>query len=96
MNNKESVKNKRSWAKEWSSNELNFSLKLVASACMHGLFFCTINLLQQWFKSRAVGDSNASYNHEIIDIVDKMIIDQVRVILVVFDKSNVFLIKTEI
>ena len=80
----QSAKLKRNWVKKWSENGVSFADKLVASVCMHGLFFCTINLIQQWLKERAGAGSAStatSYNHEFIDIIDKMIIDEVYFIL---------------
>ena len=71
-----SAKNKRNWVKKWSENSVSFADKLVASVCLHGIFFCTINLIQQWFKERTGSGSftNAtSYNHEFIEIIDKMV-----------------------
>ena len=75
MELKISANNKRNWIKKYSSNNYSFADKLVASVCLHGLFFTTVNLVQQWLKERA---ATISYNHEFIEIIDKMTIDEVR------------------
>jgi ribonucleotide reductase beta subunit family protein with ferritin-like domain len=81
METKKSTINKRNWVKKWSEQSVSFADKLVASVCMHGLFFSTINLIQQWLKERSGSGfltTATSYNHEFIEIIDKMVIDEVN------------------
>lgn len=49
-----------------------FSDKLVASACLHGLLFGSLNCIQEWLKKR-----NSRFNHDFVEFIDKMILDQV-------------------
>lgn len=66
----DAVIKKRKWV--LMSQNMSFADQLLASACMHGLFFSTIDLVQTWFQSCP----KKSNNHELIDIFNRMMIDQ--------------------
>lgn len=71
IENLETVKSKRNLITEWSS--LEFNEKLVASACLHGLFFTSVNLVQDWLKLRS---TKTPMSHEFIEMIERMNIDQ--------------------
>ena len=66
----EAVAAKREWIARWQNRSL--ADQLVASACLHGLLFSSIELVNDWLKNRA----RASFTHELNEILDKMTIDQ--------------------
>jgi len=66
----EAVAAKREWIAGWQNRSL--ADQLVASACLHGLLFSSIELVNDWLKNRA----RASFTHELNEILDKMTIDQ--------------------
>jgi hypothetical protein len=67
----DAIVNKRNWIKQWSSAD--FGLKMTASACIHGIFFISLDLVLNWLKNKFRG----SFTHELIEIIEKMIADQV-------------------
>lgn len=65
-----SVVNKREWITKWKNS--SFGETLLASACLHGLLFTSLSLVHGWLKNRCKN----KFNHEIIEIFERMIIDQ--------------------
>lgn len=47
---------------------------MAASACIHGIFFISLDLINVWLKSKL----RASCSHEIVEVIEKMIADQVK------------------
>ena len=70
----DSVVNKRNWISQWKKSP--FNEQLLASACMHGLMFISLEMTRDWLKFR----TRNSFNHELIDFFDRMIYDQVCLI----------------
>lgn len=66
----EPVQNKRNWISSWSN--CSFGEQLLASACLHGLFFVSIELIQNWLQTR----TRKSNSHELIDMFERLRIDQ--------------------
>lgn len=66
----DAVVNKRNWIKQWSKAE--FGMKMTASACIHGIFFISLDLVLNWLKNKFRG----SFTHEIIEVLERIIADQ--------------------
>lgn len=66
----DAIVNKRNWIKQWSSAD--FGMKMTASACIHGIFFLSLDLVLNWLKNKFRG----SFTHELIEVIEKMIADQ--------------------
>lgn len=66
----DSVAKKRNWIAQWTNASLGE--QLMASACMHGLMFTSLEMTRDWLKFR----TRNSFNHEIIDFLERMIYDQ--------------------
>ena len=67
------MSDKREWVSEWTHR--GFGEQLMASACLHGLLFSSRELVHSWLKSR----TRNLFNHELVEILERMIVDQVRV-----------------
>ena len=67
--------NKRNWIAQWKNASLGE--QLMASACMHGLMFTSLEMTRDWLKFR----TRNSFNHELIDFLERMIYDQVGISL---------------
>jgi ribonucleotide reductase beta subunit family protein with ferritin-like domain len=65
-----SVANKRAWINQWQNS--SFGEQLMAATCLHGLLFCSLSLVCNWLKAR----NKNKFNHEIIELFDRMIVDQ--------------------
>ena len=72
VENFDAVTNKRDWIEKWKTS--SFGEQLVASSCLHGLMFCSLDIVHNWLtvKTRSI------LSHEIIDIFERMILDQVK------------------
>ena len=70
VENFDAVANKRAWVSQWK--HAPFGDQLAASACLHGLMFCATELIRDWLKARMKNN----FNHELVEIFDKMILDQ--------------------
>ncbi|RNA02317.1 Ribonucleoside-diphosphate reductase subunit M2 [Brachionus plicatilis] len=70
VENFDAVINKRNWIEKWKT--ASFGEQLVASSCLHGLMFCSLDLVHNWLaiKTRSI------LSHELIDIFERMILDQ--------------------
>jgi ribonucleoside-diphosphate reductase beta chain len=75
VENYDSVSNKRAWINQWK--HAPFGEQLMASACMHGLMFSSLEMTRDWLKIR----TRNLFNHELVEILDKMIFDQVHIFL---------------
>lgn len=62
---------KRNWINHWK--KADFGLKMVASACIHGIFFISLDIVHALIKSKL----RVSSSHELIVVIEKMIADQV-------------------
>lgn len=71
MESFDAVTKKREWISKWSTK--SFAEQIMASSCLHGLFFSAIELVNDWLKVKTI----ASSSHELIDIFERMILDQV-------------------
>lgn len=70
VENYDSVAEKRAWISQWK--HFHFSEQLMAAICLHGLFFCAVELTANWLKKR--NRSNGS--HELVEIFEKILYDQ--------------------
>lgn len=70
VENFDAVSSKREWVNQWK--HASFGDQLLASACLHGLFFTSLDLVHMWLKNK----TRSIFSHEIVDIMEKMIIDQ--------------------
>lgn len=68
----DAVTNKRIWIEQWE--KADFGVKMAASACIHGIFFMSLDLVQAWIKNKL----RASFTHEFNEVIEKMIADQVN------------------
>lgn len=75
VENFDAVSNKRKWISQWTTS--SFGEQLIASACLHGLLFSSLELVHSWLRNR----NKASSSHELTDILEKMIFEQVSLIL---------------
>lgn len=67
----DAVHNKRNWIKQW--DKADFGVKMAASACIHGIFFISLDIINTWLKTKL----RASSSHEMIEVLQNMIADQV-------------------
>ena len=72
MENWDAVVNKREWLAMWTRK--SFAEQLIGAACLHGLMFTSLNLVHSWLQNKM----RASMGHELVDILEKMIHDQVN------------------
>lgn len=82
----DAVINKRNWISTWS--KASFGDKILASACIHGLFFISLDLLCEWLKIK----TKVALSHELVDIIGKMIIDQVNFLVIFY---SIFFLNTK-
>jgi ribonucleotide reductase beta subunit family protein with ferritin-like domain len=66
----DAVQEKSEWVAQWTHS--SFGEQLAASACLHGLLFTGLELLNDWLKSR----TKNMFHHELVDFLDRMILDQ--------------------
>lgn len=72
VENFDAVVRKREWIEEWRNS--SFAEQLVASSCLHGLLFSSLDLVCNWLKIK----SRTLLSHELVGFFEKMIHDQVR------------------
>ena len=63
--------NKRKWVEQWKNS--SFDEQLVASVCLHGLLFTSLEVTCEWLKVRI----RNSVGHELVNTIEKMIYDLV-------------------
>jgi hypothetical protein len=71
VENYASVGEKREWIKQWKF--MPFTEQLLAASCLHGLLFSSLQVIVHWLKNRG----RKQFDHELIEIFEKMIHDQV-------------------
>lgn len=67
----DAVVNKRNWIAQWK--KADFGVRMAASACIHGIFFISLDLVNNWLKTKL----RTSFTHELVEVIEKMIADQV-------------------
>ncbi|CAF0719190.1 unnamed protein product [Brachionus calyciflorus] len=70
VENFDSVAKKREWIEKWKNT--SFGEQLVASSCLHGLLFSSLELICSWLKIK----TRTILSHELMDFFEKMILDQ--------------------
>lgn len=70
VENFDAVVNKRDWVEKWRNG--SFGEQLVASSCLHGLLFSSLDLVYNWLKVK----TRAIMSHELIGFFERMMHDQ--------------------
>lgn len=67
INNFECIRKKQNWAKRWiSDTDANFAERIIAFACVEGIFFSSAFASIYWIKSKNKGMKGLTFSNELI------------------------------